>query len=240
MLVALGLTGNFYYLVLVPLALIAATLLFGALRTYARYSGHHFGGKLDVGGPAVVFLVVIILGFWLLPAALNFPLTVYVHGVAGPQDLVLKSSGYVLLDLGGDRRREPVGEKGQAFFPEIPSNFRGQLVNISLDADGYELANLSQKQILDSTSLYLEVRKKPGHIAGRAQDEKGTPLADVNITVAGLVVTSDSFGHFDVAIPGDRLQAELSLQALAKGFVPWNNNVVPNANEVTITLRRQR
>lgn len=240
MLVALGLTGYFYYLVLVPLDLIASVILFGALRSSASYSGQHFGGKLELGGAVVFFLVVMILGVKLFPASLNFPLTVYVHGVAGPQDLVLKNSGYVLLDLGGDRRRERIGEKGQAFFPEIPSNFRGQPANVSLDAAGYELANPAQKQTIEGTSLYLEVRKKPGHIAGRVQDENGTPLADVSITVAGVAATSDSLGNFQIAIPGNRLQPELSMQVVAKGFVPWNNNVVPNANEVIITLKRQR
>jgi len=237
-LAALGLTGNFYYLLLVMMGLTAAGFLFGALRSYANYSGQHFGGRLELGGGVVVFLLVIILGFYLLPASLNFPLTVYVHGVVGPQDLILKSSGYVLLDLGGDRRREPIGEKGQAFFPEIPSNFRGQPVNVSLDAPGYELANPAQKPVLGGPSLYLEVRRKPGHIAGRVQDEDDTPLAGVSIRVAGLfTATTDPFGHFDVTIPGDQLRAELPLQALAKNYAQWNGDAVPNANEMTITLK---
>jgi hypothetical protein len=238
LLAALGLTGNFYYPLLVLLGLTVSGFLFGALRSYASYSGQHFGGKLELGGGVVVFLLVVILGFRLLPASVNFPLTVYVHGVAGPQDLILKDSGYVLLDLGGDRRREPIGEKGQAFFAEIPSNFRGQPVNVSLDATGYELANPAQKHVLDGASLYLEAQKKPGHIAGRVQDEDGSPLAGVSIRVAGLLAaTTDSFGHFDVTIPGDQLQPELPLQALAKNYAQWNTDAIPNANEMVITLR---
>jgi hypothetical protein len=239
-LAALGLTSNFYYLLLVLLGLTASGFLFGALRSYAKYSGQHFGGRLELGGGVVVFLLVIILGFRLLPASLNFPLTVFVHGVAGPQELILRNSGHVVLDIGGDRRREPIGEKGQAFFPEIPSNFHGLSVNVSLDAPGYELANPAQKQVLDGPSLYLEVRRQPGHIAGRVQDENGMPLAGVGIRVAGLpTVLTDSFGQFDVTVPGDQLQAELPLHVLAKNYIQWNGDAVPNANEMTITLKHQ-
>jgi hypothetical protein len=40
----LGLTGNLYYLVLLPMGLAAAVFLFGVLRSYARYSGKQLGG----------------------------------------------------------------------------------------------------------------------------------------------------------------------------------------------------
>src|ERR1700733_9699639 len=58
-LVALGLTGNLYYLVLVPLGLSVAAFLFGALRSYARYRGKQFGGVLELGGPVVAFVLVL-------------------------------------------------------------------------------------------------------------------------------------------------------------------------------------
>lgn len=62
-LVALGLTGNFYYLLLVMLGLTAAGFLFGALQSFATYKGRQFAGTLILGGPVVVFLMVLILGF---------------------------------------------------------------------------------------------------------------------------------------------------------------------------------
>jgi hypothetical protein len=50
-LVALGLTGYLYYLVLLPFGLLAAAFLFGALRPSASYRGKQFGGILELGGP---------------------------------------------------------------------------------------------------------------------------------------------------------------------------------------------
>ena len=79
-LVALGLAGSVYYLVLVLFAVSVAVILFGALRTYADYSGRYFGGVLKMSGPIVGVLVLVVLGFVLPPPSSNFPLTVYVHG----------------------------------------------------------------------------------------------------------------------------------------------------------------
>ncbi len=41
--------------------------LFGAMRSYATYSGKVLGGLLELGGPVVVFAMVMIGGYWLIP-----------------------------------------------------------------------------------------------------------------------------------------------------------------------------
>jgi hypothetical protein len=239
-LVALGLTGNLYYLVLVPLGLSAAAFLFGALRSYAQYSGKQFGGMLELGGPVVLFLLVLILGFSLPKPASNFPLTVYVHGPSGLQDLVLRGSGYIMLDIGGERKKRPIGNDGEAVFSEIPANFRGKEIPIALDADGYELVDTHQKARLMESSVYVEVRKKPGRISGYVHDDEGMRLAAVSIVVAGLSTSTHQDGSFELAIPGEKLQPSLTLTAVASGFEPWSDTVVPNSNEVTINLHRKR
>jgi hypothetical protein len=239
LLARLGLTGNFYYLILLPLGLAVAGFLFGALRSYAQYQGRHLGGTLELGGPVVGFALVVIGGFLLPPPATNFPLTVYVHGKAGPQELVLRGQGSVMLDLGGDRRSEPIGEKGQAIFPEIPANFRGQIVKISLDDFEYELADPDPRRRLDGTSLYLPVRKKPTHFAGRVQDEEGNPVAGATVSIADLSATTNAIGRFDILITSDRRQEELPFQAIANGYLPWHSVVVPDGNEPVATLRHR-
>jgi hypothetical protein len=236
---ARGLTFEFYYFALVTLALVPSSLLFGFLpRSEANYSGHHFGGALKLAGAPVVFFLVIVLGV-VLRSTFNFPLTVYVHGPAGPQNLILKSSGYVLLDLGGDRRRELVGEKGQAIFSEIPSNFRGKEVRLFIDAVGYELTDPENKYVLNGESIYLQVKRKAGHMVGRVKQGDGTPLADVTISVGDLTAATDSLGHFNITIPGDQLQNEMPLTATKRGYLGWNGKAVPDSHEFVITLRRE-
>jgi hypothetical protein len=196
--------------------------------------------RISAGGGIAVLLILLVLGNHLYrcpPPTSNFPLTVYVHGEAGRHDLILRDQGSVLLDLGGDRRSEPIRDKGQAFFAEIPANFSGQMVSVSLDAAGYELVDPSPRR-LDGSSLYLAVRRKPVRLTGRIQDKDGKPVIGANITVAGIPATSNPSGRFELTIPGDRLQPDLSLQVIANGYDPWHGTIVPGGAEMTVSLTR--
>jgi len=236
---ALGLTGNLYYLVLVLFGLMVAFCLFGVLRSYAHYKGQQFQGVLELGGPIVGFLLVVVLGFWLLPKPSGFSLTVFVHGEDGPQNFVLRNSGVVWLDLGTNRRHEPIGDLGQAVFPEIPAGFRGQSVNVRLESDSYESIQPQGRYLLDDTKLYLEVHRKPGKVEGRIVDEESRPVGGASVSVAGLSAIADSAGHFEILVPGSRMSSDLSMEISARGFVPLTLTVVPNSNEVTAVLKRE-
>src|SRR6266705_5484336 len=77
----LGLIGNLYYVVLLPLGLCAAVFLFGVVRSFARYKGAQYGGTLELSGPIVAFVLVVAGGFVLMSRPTSaLPLTVYVHG----------------------------------------------------------------------------------------------------------------------------------------------------------------
>jgi hypothetical protein len=233
----LGLIGKLYYIVLFPLGLCAAVFLFGVVRSFARYKGEQYGGTLELGGPIVAFVLVVAGGFVLVPKPPStFPLTVYVHGEAGRNDLVLRNSGHVFVDLDGDRQSRSIGENGEAHFLGIPDRFRGQEVPIWVDAKGFESTVADEKQRLDGASLYLKVRKKSGHVSGIVQDQDGIPIANVDLTMSGLSGQSDASGHFEFIIPGEKLEQEMDLQAVAPGHKPQKYKVVPDANEVTITL----
>ena len=237
LLVSLGLVGRFFYLVLLPLGLAVAGFLFGALRSYAVYRGNHAGGILELGGPIVGFALVVIGGFLLPPPETTFPLTIYVHAAGARADLPLRGRGALLLDL-GYRRRAPIDEQGQVFVPEVPSHFRGESVNIALDADGYELAGDGQLR-LDGSSAYVSVRRKPARAAGDVVDESGRPVAGATVRIAGLAATSDSAGHFELVVPSERMSDEMFLTVEADGYQPWRNRFVPNGGAPAPVLVRE-
>ena len=233
----LGLIGQFYYLALLPLGLFAALGLFGTLRSYGHYKGEFLGGTVEIGGALVGFVIVIVLGFQLPKPSSNFPVTVFVHGEAGMHETPLKGTGFVLMDLGSERRREPIGNKGQAVFSEIPASFRGQDVQMIVESDDFEMLNPDELQVLDSSSLYLAVRRKPGIITGRVQDADGTPLSGVRITLIGLSTTTAEDGYFEMIIPGSKMRKEFTVQAMAQGYQTWRSNTVtPGANELVVVM----
>jgi hypothetical protein len=238
-LVALGLSGKLYYIVLLPLGLSVAGFLFGVVQSYATFKGNQLDGNLVLGGPIVGFLLVVILGFYLVPDLSTFPVTVFVHGPVGPQDTVLQNSGEVLMDLGGDRQKAAIGEQGRAYFPAIPANFRGQEVFAWVSSGKFESAEANKKYKLDRQGIYLAVRRKAGRLYGLVESEDPKCLAGVRLQVAGLAIPMNpESGRFELSIPGDRLQDELVLDATSPGCTPQHINVVPNSNELRITLHR--
>lgn len=82
-LVRLGLIGNLWYVLLLLIGLAAAVALFALFKSYARYSGKVLNGTLELGGPAVLMLLVVVLGFSRVPAPVAaFDVTVFVRGEA--------------------------------------------------------------------------------------------------------------------------------------------------------------
>jgi hypothetical protein len=86
----------------------------------------------------------------------------------------------------------------------------------------------------------VSVLKRAGRISGRVQDENGNALSGVRIEVADLSAITNSAGHFEFTIPGDRMQQELELSAVAIGYSPSHLKVVPNGGDVVMPLTRAR
>lgn len=62
-----GLQDKALYLLLIPWALAWAAFLFGAMRCYSRLTHRRLGNALELGGPLVLFCLVIVGGFKLVP-----------------------------------------------------------------------------------------------------------------------------------------------------------------------------
>lgn len=239
MLVGLGLEGQLYYVVLVPLGLSVAAFLFGALRSYALYRGEILGGMLELGGPVVVFCLVVLGGFLLVPSPEPFAVTVFVQGADGAQDVPLRGVGEVVLDLGPDRRRQPIGAEGEVHFTGIPARFRGQEVAIWVEADGYAMADRDGKHRLSANDhVTLAVERQPVILRGRVQDSELRPVEGARLLLGELETASDAEGAFVLEIPGKMLDEKLILDVSAFGYEPKSYPVVPNSNDVNAMLRR--
>ena len=234
--VGLGLTGNFYYVTLVPLGLSAAAFLYGLMRSLNEFRGLPSSGSAERIVPVAVFLLVLVLGFFLVEPSTSFAITVYVHGPGGHQDIVLENEGSVVVDLGPDRRKASIGLMGQAFIPGISAEFRGQNVRFAIESDAYELADVRPVS-LDSSSIYLVARRLPGVVKGRIEDERGRPISGARVEVAGRFTTTSTYGEFELSIPGSSMAPKLMLHASAPGYAEvLNKTVVPNANPIVLTL----
>ena len=237
-LVRLGLEGKLYYLVLLPLGLAVAAFLFGALRSLGRYRGEVLSGTFELVGPVAVFFLVVLGGLAFVDDPKPFSATIFVHGERGVQDLPLRGRGFVVLDLGPDRRREPIGEKGHAHFPGIPASFRGEEVPVGVEAEGHVPAVPAVHRRLDGTNLYVAVKRLPVALRGRVEDSELRPFAGVDLRLRDLTTASGADGSFVFEIPDHLLDEDLYLDAEAPGHQPWHEPVVLGANDVVVQLKK--
>lgn len=216
-----GLLGSAYYLVLIPFGLCAAAFLFGALRSFASYSGKHLGGILELGGPVVGFTLVLILGFQLGPPAANgtFDLTVFVYGEAGPSDLVLRNLGRVYLRLGNNIRNEPIGHDGQAEFKQVPTAFRSASVDAWVNAPGYD--NKLRPISIDGNVAKLVLNYQDVVLEGRVVDSNNKPVAGAKIEVGEIRGTTDMAGNYRLVIPGPSPTSFQRMLVEAEGFLAY-------------------
>jgi hypothetical protein len=239
-LVRLGLIGNLWYLMLLAMGLAVAVFLFLGFRSYSTYTGKVLDGTLTLGGPAVLMLLVVGLGFkFVEPPAARFDLTVFVHGEAGPQTMILRNRGALLLDLGADRRRETIGDKGEVRFVGIPTDQRGRTVPVALDAEGYELVDPKSQVKFSAETAYLAVRPASVQLSGRVQDEKGRAVPAAKLRLSSHTAQSAEDGWFSFKVPSDLPVTERTLHVTAPGFESSHLQTTPGSNPLTVVLQKE-
>ncbi len=198
-LIAQGIGEKVFYILLIPLGFSAAAFLFGAMRSYATYTGNALGWMLELGGPIVIFVLVVIGGFKLVPETAPFPMTVYVRDSSG--EIVLKNEGTVILELGGAIQEATIEKHGDAYFRQIPATFRHQPVTIRIkEAPGFKLAHSEIRYVLTGESISVEVERVSA-VFGRIVDEELNGLKDVRVNIEGIQTITDPDGNFYIDIP---------------------------------------
>lgn len=208
-LVESGTQGQIFYLLLIPWALSSAAFLFGAMRSYAQFANKHLGSFLELGGPVVLFCLVVAGGFKLVPPAPEtFDLAVRAHSSEAP----LITSGQITLDLPGLPHAN-IGQDGEANFKGVSAKLRAKPVRVLAKVDGYEEKWLTPT--LDGNILNVELER-----AHPTFDQKATldpaPLkgTKVQIRIDGkkIELGLDELGGFTFTANGklgDRVLVEV-------------------------------
>jgi len=236
-----GLLQQVYYLVLVLMGLTAAGFLFGVLKSSATWVGKFWGGTLRLSGSIVGAAVVVIAGYYFIPKAIFFPLTIYVHGEGGPQNIVLRNTGRVFLTLGPEISSEFIGENGQAVFPRIPADLRGQLVPGWVESDDYEAIGPNVKIAGNNVDLVVKKKIKHFELAGTVLDEHGNPLPSVRIALPAyrMETATGSDGRFEFQVTADR-EEMVDLTAEKEGYQTRRLNPTLGDSGVSFFLKGAR
>lgn len=210
-----GTQNQVFYLLLIPWALAAAAFLFGAMKSYAHYTYKKMGNVLELGGPVVLFCLVLLGGFKLVPAAADtFDLTVRAHSADDSAPMI--NSGQVTLDLGNDRRTQPFGQNGEANFKGIPARLLNTTIKVLPQVDGYAGKWKSveiQGKVLD---IPIEKAETPRSILKGSVEPPPRTSEDLTIVVEGQQGEAkvDKFGRFEIPVDGkdgDRVRIKVFL-----------------------------
>lgn len=233
-----GSQSQIYYLLLIPWALACAAFLFGTMRSYAQLTHKQVGTALELGGPVVLFVLVLVGGVKLVPATpQTFDLTVRAHSEDGTQAMI--TYGRVTIDFDTDRRTQPFDSNGEANFKGVPPKFQGATLKILPQVEGYEEEWQRHKLQGNVIDLPLVAASQPvSQLIGSIVPPPANWKA-LRVTVDGQSGESkvDKFGRFDVQVTGSVDRIRLKIHAGSE-LVYDDYQTVPGP--VTVSLESHR
>jgi hypothetical protein len=196
-----NLSPQVYFFLLVFVALIASGFLFGALKAHAKYSGKLNNGTLALGGPAVIFCLIIYFGLKLSPVADSVDIKFIVFGDESKNELVNGGLLKVLFSKPDSARIE----NGVVTFNELPVNLLGKTVTVTPAVLGYYRQSQQITIPIDGRTpveLHLKKRADSITVSGLVVDMQGQPVPDVLIVLAnGLYkANADQLGNFSLVL----------------------------------------
>lgn len=240
-LVAQGIDEKVFYVLLLPLGLSAAGFLFGVMHSYAAYKGKILGGVLRLGGPVVLFLIVVILGFTLVPETGPFDFTIFLRDADGKT--VLKEEGVLKIILRTEQKIEKIDDKGSVDFKNIPAKFKNKEVVVEIVVSGWQFTDHKTTTYCNlassSATLIIERDDSLCCVSGSVTDSHLNPVVGASIIVQGIEVETDKNGRFFVSIPPDKQQKEQSLSVIKEGYKVWEQFIYPGTKvEVKVVLQK--
>ncbi len=201
------------YVLLVPLGLIGALVLFGLMRSSSTIHYKKQNLTIKIGGPAALFALIVFGGIKLVPTTPStFDITVRPQSADAP----IISSGSIVIDLDSDRRSQRISPDGEADFKQIPWRFRGARVKAMPQIDGYE--ETPQSVVLSGSVITLSLVKLPPAVTvfrGSIVLPKGK-ARNVKILIEGqggeYEGSPDDSGRFAIKVggmSGDRVRVRI-------------------------------
>ncbi|QEM12768.1 hypothetical protein [Mucilaginibacter rubeus] len=197
-----NMSAQVYFFLLIFAALIASGFLFGALKAHAKYSGQLHNGTLALGGPAVIFCLIIYFGLKLSPTADSFDIKFIVFADESKNELVDGGVLKVLFNKPDSARVE----NGTVIFNDLPASLLGKRITVTPAVAGYYRQSQQVTIPLDGhTSIELHLKKKPDSlkVSGLVVDIQGQPVPDVLIVLADgqYKTNADQLGNFILILP---------------------------------------
>lgn len=240
----LGIAGNIYYIILIPLGFSSAAFLAGAMKSYASFKSNEKipYGKLHLTGPIVIFVLVVGGGF-IMPNINNkvtsFDLKVRI--VSKDQPTHQFNEGLVKLYLGKNTYPANIHE-GEALFANIPVSYHNKKAKIIPLIQKYQSANsndiiLSKNQESVEINVIRTAASVSTSVRGTLVDGENMPIKNAFINFgSGLATTkTNENGDFSLTVPLEAGE-KLPLKILINGVITFDE-VITISGELPLDLK---
>ncbi|AFD07744.1 hypothetical protein [Solitalea canadensis] len=188
-----------YFILLVILSLIVTAFLSGAMRSYAKYTGNVYGGKLSIAGPIVVFIIMMFLGNHFSRNEKRLVINVF------DENNNLLSGGQLDVLIGEQVYKEGISEKGQVIIAQIPDDLNKAIIRPRVV--GYTFSGDSLVDVTGDKPIAIQLKKIPKglKVHGQVQLPKGKSMENVRVYFDGndSLYSVKSNGLFSHTIPFD-------------------------------------
>lgn len=205
----LNLSMPVYFVLVVLIALLSTAFLAGAMRSAAKYQSTLQNKTLMVSGPAVIFFIIIYLGYKFRPDINKEPLTLSIQVMGPGKSNEVITDGRINVAIDEYNSEEIINNKGQVLFSGIDADARGSEVQVYAKVSGYYI-DTGMKYFMDknkrATQLNLVLQKAQPSIVinGKVIDirkQKGVPGAELRFEGVDSVFHADNGGNFRAKLP---------------------------------------
>ncbi len=207
----INLTTPLYFFLVVIIALICTAFLSGAMKSVARYQVGSQNRNLYLSGPAVIFFIIIYLGYRYRPETVkeNIPLSLSVlfTGVPGSETSI--SSGQVRVRIAQYSSIKKIDNEATAVFTGINPDYKGLKIDLNARVPGYRVVDTTGFNLSDSasyTNLTIRLEKQPDSVAIsgnviRLLEKTGIAGARLRFEGVRKAYFTDSLGDFSAVLP---------------------------------------
>lgn len=197
-------SGILFYIVLIPFGLVVAGFLFGALKSYAKASGKNMHGTLELGGPVVVFVLLLYGGVYFqnnFNKSSSFSLHLYFYG--DQQKASKLNEGDVRIITNGSPVTRSLNSEGSISI-SLSSDQRGKKIMLDPFISGYKQNQIETKipEESDVLDVILEPATYSTKVSGYVFDKEGQiPKGNLFLEWAGIKVPIDESGKYSLDLP---------------------------------------
>ena len=203
-----------YFFLIVIIALAATAILAGAMRSVARYNQTSPSKSLYVSGPAVIFFIIIYLGYVYRPTPDADPANLTILFREAGKSKKVVTGGTVNITIGEYNETRQIDNNGKALFTAISANHKGQAIeDMTVDVQGYSAvvdsiyrlnktgSNTNVTVYLKKDAYFTKIRGRVTRLNKSGNTREGIPQLSIQIETLDSLVTTDSTGGFSAVVP---------------------------------------